>query len=52
MPIALLRRSWGGFVKARVRAVRIAPPQQGWQELQFGGSSPIVDDESCDFLCR
>jgi hypothetical protein len=31
--------------------MRIAPPQQGWPELCFGGtSSPIVNDEGCDFL--
>ena len=30
-----------------------APPQQGWQVLGvWDANSPIVDDESCDFLCR
>jgi hypothetical protein len=40
-------RSHGGW------AQRIAPPQQGWLVLGVEhGHSPIVDDESCDFLCR
>jgi hypothetical protein len=32
--------------------MQIAPPRQGWQEFDVGGEIiPIVDDESCDFLC-
>lgn len=52
VPIALLRRTRGGFARAWAQAMQIAPPQQGWLELWIGGmSSPIVDDEGCDFLC-